>query len=366
MPKVSVILTSYNHEKYIGQAIESVLCQTFIDFELFIIDDCSSDNSWDVICRYEDSRIMRIRNEYRKTGIPGVNEVIQEMASGEYIAIHNSDDVWREDKLQKQVDILDGDEHIGACFTIVDYIDDNDNVRSSDDLDIFAENNRTRHEWLRYFITNGNALCHPSVLIRKKCYEECGSYPYGMVQLPDMDMWVRLCIRYEIYIIPEACMKYRVLGGLRNASAPTIDTMNRISFELYEVYKNLFVTECVNDVLKIYPEAKEHIHEEEYIAQYLMAMMLIKHSWHISAKLLGLDMLYSILNDADKIDRLESLHKFTPMEFEKLTRTYGLSNRTISEVEADKEYMQDLVSKMNSPWYLLKRFIRTFVDRINL
>ena len=63
MPKVSVILTSFNHAKYICEAIESTLNQTFTDFELIILDDCSSDNSWDLINQYTDPRIKAFRSE---------------------------------------------------------------------------------------------------------------------------------------------------------------------------------------------------------------------------------------------------------------------------------------------------------------
>ena len=117
MPKVSVILTSYNHEKYICEAIESALDQTFSDFELIIIDDCSSDHSWDLINQYSDSRIKAHRNEVNDGGVVGVNRAISEWTRGEYIAIHHSDDVWELDKLEKQVAFLDAHADIGAVFT---------------------------------------------------------------------------------------------------------------------------------------------------------------------------------------------------------------------------------------------------------
>ena len=103
MPKVSVILISYNHEKFIREAIESVLNQTFTDFELIIWDDASSDDSWAIINSYNDSRIKAFLNDETRRGIYGINKAISEVASGEYLAIHHSDDVWASEKLQKQV-----------------------------------------------------------------------------------------------------------------------------------------------------------------------------------------------------------------------------------------------------------------------
>ena len=119
MPKVSVILTSYNHAKFICEAIESALGQTFSDFELIIIDDCSSDHSWDLIKQYSDSRIKTHRNEVNNGGVVGLNRAISEWARGEYIAIHHSDDIWEIDKLEKQCTYLDAHPQIGAVFTSV-------------------------------------------------------------------------------------------------------------------------------------------------------------------------------------------------------------------------------------------------------
>src|SRR5664280_2452957 len=117
MPEVSIILTSFNNEKYLREAIDSVLNQTFTEFKLIIWDDASSDNSWDVINEYTDHRIKAFRNEVRKRGIWGINKAISEVATGKYIAIHHSDDVWETEKLGKQVTFLDEHPEFGAVFT---------------------------------------------------------------------------------------------------------------------------------------------------------------------------------------------------------------------------------------------------------
>ena len=124
MPKISVILTSFNHEKFIREAIDSVLNQTFTDFELIIWDDASTDNSWAIINTYSDPRIKVFRNDETKRGVHGINISISEIASGEYIAIHHSDDIWEVDKLKKQVEFLEDHAGIGAVFTHVLAIDE--------------------------------------------------------------------------------------------------------------------------------------------------------------------------------------------------------------------------------------------------
>jgi glycosyltransferase involved in cell wall biosynthesis len=98
-----VILTSYNHAKYLPASIESVLNQTFQDFELIIVDDASTDESWSIIQRYTDPRIQTCQNSSNEYTVYGINKAISERASGEYIAIHHSDDMWDPSKLEKQI-----------------------------------------------------------------------------------------------------------------------------------------------------------------------------------------------------------------------------------------------------------------------
>lgn len=197
-PKVSVILTSYNHGKYLGEAIESTLNQTFQDFELIIRDDASSDDSWHIISEYRDIRIKAFRNKVNRGPVFGVNKAISEIATGEYIAIHHSE--------------------ISAVFSNALAI--NEEGLPLGDVphfyaNVFQQTNKTRHEWLRFFFTQANALCHPSVLIRKQYYEDCGLYRAMVAQLPDFDMWVRLCLKYDIFILPESLIRfiYQVIGN---------------------------------------------------------------------------------------------------------------------------------------------------------
>ena len=101
MSKISILLSSYNHEEYIAESIESILRQTFNDFELVIVDDHSDDNSWEVIKKYNDPRIKAKRLE-KNTNCAYVWPTLMSLES-EYIAVAHCDDKWREDKLEKQM-----------------------------------------------------------------------------------------------------------------------------------------------------------------------------------------------------------------------------------------------------------------------
>ena len=178
MPKVSVLIASYNHEKYIGYAIQSVLGQTYQDFEIVIVDDGSKDNSVEVIRSFTDPRIRLICFEQNQGACTAAKRLLQE-AKGEYIAILNSDDAFLPEKLAKQVDFLDKNDKYGAVFSYAQIIDEAGEIFTDENhfySKIFVQENKSRHEWLRYFFYNGNCLCHPSIMIRSECYESVGFY----------------------------------------------------------------------------------------------------------------------------------------------------------------------------------------------
>ena len=196
LPRVSVILTSYNHERYINNSIESVLEQTFRDFELIVLDDASDDGSWEIINSFSDKRIRAYRNDERKES--GNIERALTYASGEYIAIHHSDDLWLPHKLEKQVDFLDSNPGYSAVFCYINVVDGSGRIINDESniyIKAFTHENRSRHEWLNYFFYQGNAFCHPTVLIRKKCYDEI-IYDRRYKQRPDYDFWIRLLLMH--------------------------------------------------------------------------------------------------------------------------------------------------------------------------
>lgn len=301
-PRVSVILTSFNHGKYIRDAIDSALNQTFSDFEVIIWDDASDDDSWEIICGYQDSRIRAFRNNVRRRGIYGINKAIAEVAEGEYIAIHHSDDVWEPQKLEMQVAFLDAHEQIGAVFTNTLAIGEDGKPFENTDhfyFKIFAQPNRTRFEWLRYFFTNGNALCHPSVLIRKTCYDDCGLYRFGLAQLTDFDMWIRLCMKHEIHVLSEKLMRFRVRDNESNASGSRVDTRIRDIYEYYRLLHNFRCITKYEDFRRVFPEMVAYCDEQNFDTEYALAMVCLELKPSPFALLVAQDILFEgIVNQA--------------------------------------------------------------------
>lgn len=223
-PKVSVIMPTYNHAPFVSEAIESVLAQQCVEFELLIADDGSQDDTVAMVRNHHDPRIQVMANPANRGACVVVNELIA-ASRGEYIALLNSDDAWATPtKLAEQVRLLDDHPDIGASFARASFMDRDSQPMPKGDVAFghaFDQGNRSQAEWIRRFFEHGNCLCHPTMLIRKRCYDELGGYNNRLRQLPDFDMWVRLVKRFQIHISNNEWVKFRVLPG-ENASSPTV------------------------------------------------------------------------------------------------------------------------------------------------
>lgn len=248
---ISVIIPSYNHEKFIGKAIESVLNQTYENFELIIMDDNSTDNSKKVINSYNDSRIVKYFSTENKGAVETLNHLI-DLANGEYIALLNSDDYWDLTKLEKQYRYLEENKKVAVCFTWADFVDEKGKTIYDKEemlLDLFRKKNRSNIAWFRYFFENGNCLCHPSMMIRKEIYNEIGKYNNAFRQLPDFDMWIRIIKEYDIHILEENLTHFRILKEkAKNASFMSEKNKNVMCYEIF-IIKGNFFKDCSNEFI---------------------------------------------------------------------------------------------------------------------
>ena len=315
MPAVSVILTSFNHEQYIRESIDSVLNQAFTDFELIIWDDCSSDNSWNLITQYSDPRIKAFRNEVNKGPIEGVNKAISEVAAGEYIAIHHSDDVWEVEKLKKQVAFLDGHLQYGAAFTHVQIINERN---QKIDGEWFNSSNKARHLWLRELFLHNNHLCHPSALIRRSSYAHAGLYRLGLAQSADADMWIRLLKLSGIHVIQEKLTLHRLFTDKSNSSGDKPEVRRRLHIEWYALLSN-FLGIGIDDLLPIFPESRKWVRHDESDATFILAMIALELGVLPETKLFGLNLLFSLISVPESALRIRKLHDFSYFDFIKIT-----------------------------------------------
>ncbi len=183
-PRISVILPSYNAERYIVEAIDSVLRQSFSNFELLVIDDGSSDRSAELVERFDDDRVYLHRKECN-TGIIGTLNLGIELARGEFIARMDADDVSIGTRFAQQIAHMDNHPSVGVLGTNFTIIDDSGRLGRSVSMPV--KNIDTF--WSMPF---QSPVAHPTVMMRSSLVRQVGGYRESAKYAEDYDLWCRL------------------------------------------------------------------------------------------------------------------------------------------------------------------------------
>lgn len=321
MVKISVIIPSYNHEKYIKQAINSVLNQTYQNFEIIILDDCSKDKTKKILKNYKDERIKILYNQTNIGAVNTLNNLI-DLANGEYIALLNSDDYWEKTKLEKQIDLMEKNKEIAACFTWADFVDNHNKLIVENKKNIFQKENRKQEEWLRFFFDYGNCLCHPSVMIRKKVYDEIGKYNKIYRQLPDYEFWIRLIKKYNIHIIEENLTHFRIIeNNEKNTSYLSDENKNLIVYENYAIKiiffnnldKKLFY-KSFEDIIK-----NKNCIKNDVLIKFEQGLILYNCKYYPQiSRFIGYKKIGEILSQEKNANYIEDNYNFTIKDYYKL------------------------------------------------
>jgi glycosyltransferase involved in cell wall biosynthesis len=315
-PKVSIGIPSYNHEEYISETIESILNQAFQDFEIIITDDGSSDKTLQIIKTFSDPRIKLFSFEENQGACKALNNCIIN-SKGEYFAYVSSDDVWEHDKLEKQVKYLDENPLTPVVFTKAKIIDENGKEFMEKDhpyFSIFDQKNRSRSKWLNRFFYKGNCICHPSIMIRKGFYDEIGFYNERMANIPDLDMWVRLCLKYNFHILDEKLTKFRVRKDEKNVSGNNPTTHIRSRFEILYLYNHYLKIGDIGFFLKIFPDAEKFGKLKPGMIPYFLARLAYESNLDVM-KLWALDTLYKFMQSNEVVDQLKNNYNFGYPDF---------------------------------------------------
>lgn len=203
-PRVTVLMSVHDGERYLREAVDSVLRQTLTDFEFLIVDDASGDGSVSLVESFADPRIRLVRNPENLGLAASLNRGI-DLARGAYIARMDFDDVSLPGRLAAQAAFLEARPHVSACGSWVELIGE-----------------RAGHVWryptepdaIRCRLLFESPLAHPSVMIRKAHLDETGlRYDPAFRRAQDYDLWVRAVPRLILSNVPEVLMRYRIHPG---------------------------------------------------------------------------------------------------------------------------------------------------------
>jgi hypothetical protein len=201
-PRITVLLAVYNGGDYLREAVESVLAQTFVDFELLIVDDASTDDA--IAALPVDPRIRVLRNKRNIGQIPSLNRGLRDVR-GEYVARLDHDDICLPRRLERQIAVLDSEPSVDLTATWTDVVDERGRVWTPirPRIDTFAD-------FAGQVVTGRVYLVHPSIAFRRDVVVDLGGFDESLSAAEDQDLYRRLVLaRREARVVPETLLRYR-------------------------------------------------------------------------------------------------------------------------------------------------------------
>ncbi|MCH7905596.1 MAG: glycosyltransferase [Armatimonadetes bacterium] len=214
MPRVSIVLTCYNHLDHLKIAVDSIIAQTFTDYEIIALDDGSTDGTRDWLSelhRREPQIPLKLFFNEENLGTYGTLNKGIDVSTGELIAEFNDDDVWAPEKLEKQVAMMDAHPEIGLVHTAGYFIDGDGNEIKDNPLG-FEWPKTSTGDVLPELIPF-NKIIASSVLVRRECFEKVGKFNTSYFGSGDWEMWYRIAEEYHVGHVDEPLTLYRVHGG---------------------------------------------------------------------------------------------------------------------------------------------------------
>jgi glycosyltransferase involved in cell wall biosynthesis len=215
MKKIAVLLPTYNAAAYLKESIDSVLNQTFSDFDLYVHDDCSTDNTEELISEYKDNRVYYRKNSVNSGIAKTLNLGLEELLPHyEYIARMDADDWAYPERFQKQIDFLDSNQDIVLAGTQGYWLKDmNQNPDSGWKYPV-------RDEYIKYYLLFAASFGHSSVLLRSAFFHKYNlRYDETISTCEDWDLWIRVAKIGSVANVPDFLMKYRIVENSNHRSS---------------------------------------------------------------------------------------------------------------------------------------------------
>jgi glycosyltransferase involved in cell wall biosynthesis len=210
MPVASVIMPCFNHARFLRDSAKGILGQSEPDLELIIVDDCSSDDSWEIIQAIAklDRRVKAIRHVRNQGASRSRNDGLR-VATGKFIGFCDADDIWEREKLSVQMGLLQAKPEYQVTYCDTRIVDENGSPTGQRFSQRFPPP-KSPSGWLFPELIRGNFINMQSVLLRKECVVRVGCFDEGIKWVEDWWYWVKLSRHYQFLYDPAALAKYRV------------------------------------------------------------------------------------------------------------------------------------------------------------
>jgi glycosyltransferase involved in cell wall biosynthesis len=214
MPKVSVLMPSFNYARYLPVAIESVLSQSYADLELIITDDCSTDESREIVEHWRrlDRRIVPVLHDVNR-GLARARNSGLAISSGEFVALCDADDVWQPEKLKTQMECFRTHPQLGLVHSDSAIIDGDGKQTGQRFSSLLHRKGQITSGNLFEELCERNFLCVPTVILRREAIDYAGGFEENLRSLEDWVCWTKVSRKYSFHYIGEALVQYRIHGA---------------------------------------------------------------------------------------------------------------------------------------------------------
>lgn len=342
--KISIVCPSYNHERFVGKFIESVLSQTRTDWELIIVDDNSSDNNVCEIEKYTDSRIRLVRHSWNMGINAGLNDGIG-LAKGEYIVFCASDDMLYPEHLETVSKILDERTQVGAVACLLTAVDENEHP--SDYLKNWTKPPTEDRNWaLRQMFLYGNFMLSPGMIVRNSLLNNLLPLSMSEVMIQDCALWTRIFFNADIVWTRVPLVYYRRMSDGGNVSVDNPETLLRCEWEasqLLDIYKNMSVEQIENVFkdeikamgLKVYADT----------IPYILGRIALGSS-KTSHRAWGYRMVVNFAKTPEAYIRLHDLYGFTYKDLLTLVKVQSNTNSLSQCINHKRKGLEKLFYKL--------------------
>lgn len=256
MKKLAVLMPTYNCAAYLDESIDSILNQTYSDFDLYIYDDCSTDNSKEIIESYSDNRIFYRKNEVNQGISKTLNKGFEELLSKyEFIARMDADDWAFPERFQKQIDFLEENQSVMLCGTQGFWL------KNITEAPLSGWEYPTQNNYIQLYLLFAASFGHSSIILRSNFFSSNNlKYNEEIKTCEDWDLWIRVSKIAKIHNLPDFLMKYRILATSNHRSVENKKLhLKERSIILSEYWKTFDINLSPEQVFEYYYESDQSI-----------------------------------------------------------------------------------------------------------
>ena len=288
MTTTSVCLPTFNGERFVVPALQSILEQTSRGFEVIVSDDCSTDRTREIVETLKDSR-LHLYSNHRRLGLVGNWNRCLELASGGYSYIFHQDDLMLPGALRRLTEVLDRCPNVGFVFSNIQTIDSSGTVVGGHWYPSLPEVDTvfSGKEFFRLLLREGNVVPCPTVMVRSRCFQESGRFDRRLRYTPDLEMWLRLALRYDVAYIAEPLVRWRRHAG--QESSRYLERVREVD-EVWRAFQIVFSEQfsLIPEPETMYELAMEHLTRWSYaFSRYNLQRRRLGDAWEYARRWFG-------------------------------------------------------------------------------